>query len=1823
LVTGVILSYQAGLRIFPFFNNSPDNQSVVIKKNRWGSWQYTVHQPSSQLKTHFSDGDDKAKVQLVRHNSKIEFRTPLESANLEQQDQNLIYTNRQQTQTIKYQTLPNGIKEEIILTQPLETNQVASELVLTNLQGKLVAQTPVFYDNDNNYQFHFEKPFVTDASGNRTYNVSYQFLNQADEKTDKKAKSNLQPHTSSNNSLQKLSLLDPQELSFDQEQYTLVLTIDEKWLNDPARAYPIIIDPTVIHDESSEFGGIFDRVKDTGSGANPQLEAYYQELAADPATIGLWHFNETVNNSCSGGSDTCDSSGNGHHGNEANTTITDGLMGKARAFNGGSSYINVGASVGAENITFEAWVYRTSSNNYQGIVRKNNSYALAIHNDTLKFAGNPWTWIDFGIPVEMNTWTHLAVVQNGTEAILYKNGILEATVAQNGNLAINSNPAEIGRDDYNNWYWGGLIDEVRISSTSRTPEEIKAAAQRRPSATYTSPVVDLGTTQVVSLDDLSWEASGQATGDGETPFSTQDLVAQWNLNETSGVAASVAGGSCGSSCNGTLVNFTNTSGQDVTPLSGWSAQHKRWGAGGLMFDGIDDYVSIVDHPHFTLGSDDFTISFWIKNHNSPNGTSPLSMGTFTSYYESNLFYFSDNGTLYYYSSSDFYSWDMISGGRISFGQIPNDQWTHITLTREGNTLLGYKNGLLVVSAGVSGASYNPSQIKIGQRTYNTGAHFRGALDAISFYARTMPASEVLSNYSSSQIQFQTRTSDNGTTWEAWQPAGTTNQLSSLDSELASWIWDRGYDQIPKSSDTSIKTEGTGSLKLESGFAQPDANTVGLWRLEESGTAAGTVFYDSSGNNLHASGVAPTPSSGYAGKARDFNGSSHYLQVANHAALRPSQISIEAWVRVDSLTTSGVHPAIVSKMRDQGGPYGSSYKLGMDDTNHFVFQMFDGANWHTSTSVSTISAGNWYHIVGSYNGSYVQIFVNGKLERSVTWSGGINYLGSRPVTIGASETGAGFSKAEFFNGVIDEVKIKNIGAHFILVSESFRAGKDFFLGRTISSKNLSGDSKVAISVAADEPGTHLKALIGESAYANYSPDGNTVGLFHLDDELNSISYCHNSSPASGYGSASGVGSVVGKMGQAASFNGSSSYISVPNNGNLSPGSGNFTVEAWVNTDVVNSADHRIYEDYGSNPSNLVLLRINTSNKFEAFFRDGTNLAVAVQSVTIPVPGKWYHVVGVKNNKTVSIYVNGVLENSATNSSLGTITTSDGPLPVIGMYNIGASYWDGLIDEVRLSNVARTSTEIRQAFESVQRAEPVTVEFGASLDAGNLIANSGDTSFTIDATKKGLKQKGANLNIDDTVIIREKIGNAYYAAQGKVTSVTPSTGAVTVQSWLGGSTFPSGGFTANATVFKWQTEYFDLSDMNSNDRDGITHLSLRLTHGNFGKNIWIDNWYSITGFLDNPLGSDMTSSIDRYLQYRALFTSNDGHTSAQLNSVTAEYEIEQAPPVPDLISPGHNSTFLTNTPTLVTKIPYELYPRTYKYKIELCTNAAMTSDCQTFDQTVSSTGWNDTEYTVSEPASYTIQSLLDWGTTYYWRSYAIAPDGLNIWSDTQSVPYSFTTNYPPSPPIDLTTESLINPDDITDLTPEFSSVYQDRDPLDTALAYEIEVNTEPDFSGTTIWSSGKQSLSPLEIYERSPEISYSGLDLQPLTTYFWRMRFWDSFDVQGEWSTMDAFFTTYDNFAPPACRVNPTPTATEFEVLWDDVVDETSYVLERNVNGSGFSTWTTKSANITSATDTNISAGNSYQYRVKSLKGSQSSQWCTTSTLQPGIGNLRVD
>ena len=154
--------------------------------------------------------------------------------------------------------------------------------------------------------------------------------------------------------------------------------------------------------------------------------------------------------------------------------------------------------------------------------------------------------------------------------------------------------------------------------------------------------------------------------------------------------------------------------------------------------------------------------------------------------------------------------------------------------------------------------------------------------------------------------------------------------------------------------------------------------------------------------------------------------------------------------------------------------------------------------------------------------------------------------------------------------------------------------------------------------------------------------------------------------------------------------------------------------------------------------------------------------------------------------------------------------------------------------------------------------------------------------------------------------------------------------------------------------------------------------------------------------------------------------------------------------------------------------------------------------------------------TEGLSYSGSALAS-STTYYWRiKFWDDADAEGAWSTATST-FSLASQSTPGVPISLQTEGQTNPTGITDTTPEFSAVFQDSDSWDLSTYYQIQVSATSTFSAV-YWDSAKTALSSsTPVGQRTPDISYGGTTLVPLSTYYWRIRLWDASGYPSAYST----------------------------------------------------------------------------------------------------------
>jgi len=169
-----------------------------------------------------------------------------------------------------------------------------------------------------------------------------------------------------------------------------------------------------------------------------------------------------------------------------------------------------------------------------------------------------------------------------------------------------------------------------------------------------------------------------------------------------------------------------------------------------------------------------------------------------------------------------------------------------------------------------------------------------------------------------------------------------------------------------------------------------------------------------------------------------------------------------------------------------------------------------------------------------------------------------------------------------------------------------------------------------------------------------------------------------------------------------FNGSSSQITITDNSLLEPGSGDWTMEVWIN--VSNSTGSRVVLGKiapGGNSADIsYAIRILNGN-IRADFNSGSVSAVSTANYALTL-NTWYQFTYVFNNVSnndIITYVNGQYSSTTTHSYTSLQNTSTNLH--LGSYNGGATYqqwFSGQMGIVRLYSSALSASDVSKNFEA---------------------------------------------------------------------------------------------------------------------------------------------------------------------------------------------------------------------------------------------------------------------------------------------------------------------------------------------------------------------------------------------------------------------------------------------------------------------------------------------------------------------------------------------
>ena len=203
------------------------------------------------------------------------------------------------------------------------------------------------------------------------------------------------------------------------------------------------------------------------------------------------------------------------------------------------------------------------------------------------------------------------------------------------------------------------------------------------------------------------------------------------------------------------------------------------------------------------------------------------------------------------------------------------------------------------------------------------------------------------------------------------------------------------------------------------------------------------------NNGTLQGGATATNAGLVGQCFSFDGTNGYVQIPDSPVLRPTNLTVEAWVKFSSLNSAASNPGhqyIVFKQNSRGNQYNfEGFGLGKDrypnvtnragDVLYFNVSSAAGVIYEVDSSV-IVQTGVWYHVAGVRGTNFIQLYVNGALQGQTSVSTPQDY-GNYPLYFGTTGQPAFFDGK--LAGQLDEVSIYNRALSASEITAIYNAG----------------------------------------------------------------------------------------------------------------------------------------------------------------------------------------------------------------------------------------------------------------------------------------------------------------------------------------------------------------------------------------------------------------------------------------------------------------------------------------------------------------------------------------------------------------------------------------------------------------------------------------------------------------------------------------------------------------------------------------------------------------------------------------------------------------
>ena len=982
-------------------------------------------------------------------------------------------------------------------------------------------------------------------------------------------------------------------------------------------------------------------------------------------------------------------------------------------FDGTGDYLSISNSddwdFGTGDFTIDYWI------RFNGLAAFQSLIMQSLNNSGTDYTGIMWSaangigfktnvgdatqvslWQGATTGWSVDTWYHVALVRNNTAFNIYRDGTSVANSTDSDAIIHQNARYTIGRSDYNSGgeYFAGYIDELRVS---------KGIA--RWTSNFTPPTEEYPYLETYSEPTIKTQGSYSLKGIAKQTDSLNETV----INAITPVDSYTklllhCDGADGST------TFTDSSSNNYPVTVVADAQidttYKKFGTGSALFDGTGDYLSIPDSTDWDFGSGAFTIDFWIRP-----STVTANIGIMSQYATTD-----DAISLRTQGTGTLLSFQVKSGAATIISLEPAhgmsaDTWYHVAVVREGNDFTFYVDGSSI--GDVTDTDAMPSLSSTWDIGTDMSGKMNGSLDELRISKGIARWTEnfVPPTYAYGAIdlsdmdvlKFDVRASRTGTNLQAQirdiddadtklllhfdgNDAATSTEDASASGHSVTFYGDAQLDTAQKELGTaSLLLDGTGDYlsipdSTDWDFGSGDF-TIDFWVRFDTfpgldnpiwrgtgcylyySTNDGLIFYD--GGTYHSFAWTASTDTWYhvavvgaSSKGRAYVDGTQIDAEVNIASITVSTTTIIGW----STSTYYIH-GWFDEFRISKGI--ARWKANFTPPT----SAYTESTTTSTKNIAISSADTWEEVVWDISG-----IANANKDA-------IDRLIFKVTNADADST---FYIDDFKRQIPLQVYSEGTdtqqGDYSVKIEATTESLNDTLTNTLDSLLDLSNIDTLKVDVKASQTGETLQLQIVEKDdVLRLHFDGNS-GAREIVDSGNTGHVVTQNGDAT-------LSTTQEKFGSSAVyFDGTGDYLSIPDSADWAFGSGDFTVDFWVNIDNAKiNSEIRLcgqYEDstnfwriekraYNDNAGELTLRWTNNSSNEALYWTEGLSWSA----------GTWYHIAVVRNGSNYYIFRDGQSLNFNQSTGTGSLFDVAGTL-TIGIQG-GQSLLSGYIDELRIS------------------------------------------------------------------------------------------------------------------------------------------------------------------------------------------------------------------------------------------------------------------------------------------------------------------------------------------------------------------------------------------------------------------------------------------------------------------------------------------------------------------------------------------------------------